>query len=193
MANVGRDEFLWLGNHPATDLCNTAPVVDGQPVELLSDVDAVVRWARAAGVSGVRVAELTTGRAAVTTFVRRLRAALRAVLEPRPPARAAIDALNEVLAGERAVLHVERSAAGRGAGAVALRAGRPDLQLRVDVAAAVTDIFRHDPARVRRCANPGCVLLYLDVSKSARRRWCDMATCGNRAKAATHHARSKAR
>jgi predicted RNA-binding Zn ribbon-like protein len=35
--------------------------------------------------------------------------------------------------------------------------------------------------------------MFLDVSKSGRRRWCDMATCGNRAKASAHHARVKAR
>jgi predicted RNA-binding Zn ribbon-like protein len=48
-----------------------------------------------------------------------------------------------------------------------------------------------DPARVRRCASPACVLLYHDVSKAGRRRWCDMAVCGNRAKAAAHLARSR--
>jgi predicted RNA-binding Zn ribbon-like protein len=189
---VGRgqadEEFLWLGNHPATDLCNTTPVVGGQPIELLGDISAVVRWARAAGASDVEGHEIVAGRA-TTGWVHRLRAAARVALEAGPPATGPIGALNDVIAGERAALHVDW----RGAEAVSLRAGRADRQLRVDIAAAVTDIFRHDPARVRRCAAPECVLLYLDVSKGGRRRWCDMATCGNRAKAATHHARSRRR
>ncbi|MEW9305389.1 CGNR zinc finger domain-containing protein [Labrys portucalensis] len=43
--------------------------------------------------------------------------------------------------------------------------------------------------RIRRCANPECRFLFLDESKSGTRRWCDMATCGNRAKASRHYAK----
>lgn len=45
--------------------------------------------------------------------------------------------------------------------------------------------------RVRRCANPQCLWLFLDDSKSGNRRWCSMATCGNRAKAHRHYMRQK--
>jgi predicted RNA-binding Zn ribbon-like protein len=34
-----------------------------------------------------------------------------------------------------------------------------------------------------------CSWFFLDPSPSRRRRWCSMATCGNRAKAARHHGR----
>lgn len=40
-----------------------------------------------------------------------------------------------------------------------------------------------DPARIRLCAAPACERLFLDRSKAGRRRWCQMGTCGNRAKA----------
>jgi predicted RNA-binding Zn ribbon-like protein len=33
--------------------------------------------------------------------------------------------------------------------------------------------------------------VFFDGTKNAARRWCDMATCGNRAKAARHRARVK--
>jgi predicted RNA-binding Zn ribbon-like protein len=85
-------------------------------------------------------------------------------------------------------MHAEPSS---GSVVVSLAAGAPGAQLRIDIAAATMDIFRHDPGRVRRCAGPTCVLLFLDVSKSGRRRWCDMAVCGNRAKVAAHHARAR--
>jgi predicted RNA-binding Zn ribbon-like protein len=39
-------------------------------------------------------------------------------------------------------------------------------------------------ARLRVCANPGCDLFFYDDSRSHRRRWCSMATCGNRSKVA---------
>ncbi|WP_245997945.1 CGNR zinc finger domain-containing protein [Nocardia pseudobrasiliensis] len=33
--------------------------------------------------------------------------------------------------------------------------------------------------------------MYLDPSPSGRRRWCSMATCGNRAKARRHYDRAR--
>lgn len=41
--------------------------------------------------------------------------------------------------------------------------------------------------RVRQCANPRCRWVFLDDSKSGNRRWCSMASCGNRAKAHRHY------
>jgi predicted RNA-binding Zn ribbon-like protein len=45
------------------------------------------------------------------------------------------------------------------------------------------------PARIRRCASSDCGAWFVDTSKGGRRRWCSMARCGNRAKAATHRRR----
>jgi predicted RNA-binding Zn ribbon-like protein len=39
------------------------------------------------------------------------------------------------------------------------------------------------PARLHTCASGTCRWLFLDISKNRTRRWCDMKTCGNRAKA----------
>jgi predicted RNA-binding Zn ribbon-like protein len=37
---------------------------------------------------------------------------------------------------------------------------------------------------IRTCADPGCRALFTDSSRPRNRRWCSMATCGNRAKKA---------
>lgn len=47
--------------------------------------------------------------------------------------------------------------------------------------------------RVRECDSETCSWLFLDRSPAGRRRWCDMATCGNRAKARRHYRRKKKR
>ena len=44
-------------------------------------------------------------------------------------------------------------------------------------------------SNVRECA--ACSWLFLDLSKSRSRRWCSMATCGNRAKAQRHYRAAK--
>ena len=42
---------------------------------------------------------------------------------------------------------------------------------------------------VRVCAAEDCMWLFFDTSKNHSRRWCDMKSCGNRAKARRHYAR----
>jgi predicted RNA-binding Zn ribbon-like protein len=46
--------------------------------------------------------------------------------------------------------------------------------------------------RVRRCANDACLWLFIDESKAGTRRWCDMSSCGNRAKSRRHYLKTKA-
>jgi predicted RNA-binding Zn ribbon-like protein len=45
-------------------------------------------------------------------------------------------------------------------------------------------------ARLKAC--PNCGWLFVDRSKNASRVWCDMLTCGNRAKAGRHYRRRHA-
>lgn len=40
--------------------------------------------------------------------------------------------------------------------------------------------------RVRECDRARCSVLFLDASRPGQRRWCDMAVCGNQAKARRH-------
>ncbi len=43
--------------------------------------------------------------------------------------------------------------------------------------------------RIRACN--GCYWMFMDTSRNGLRRWCDMKTCGNRAKAHRHYERTK--
>ena len=55
----------------------------------------------------------------------------------------------------------------------------------------LVDLVVSSPSRIRRCADPNCVLWFLDTSRSGTRRWCSMTGCGNRAKAKRHYSRSR--
>jgi predicted RNA-binding Zn ribbon-like protein len=57
---------------------------------------------------------------------------------------------------------------------------RHDLPTRL-AASAMTLLFRGPLDRIRAC--PTCDWLFLDQSRNRSRKWCDMETCGNRAKA----------
>src|SRR5215469_1506722 len=66
--------------------------------------------------------------------------------------------------------------------------------LLLPIAEAIGDLVcRKDFTLVRHCEGPTCTLWFLDVSKAHARRWCSMAVCGNRAKAAAHRARARER
>jgi len=48
-----------------------------------------------------------------------------------------------------------------------------------------------EASSLRVCANRGCGSVFIDTTPMHRRKWCEMATCGNRAKAARHRARQR--
>jgi hypothetical protein len=175
--------FVWVGNHPGLDLVNT----EG-PLELVPDWCALVDWAWAAGLIDDALAgrcrDIDEGRArGVLAWFRRLRSSLRAVLEFRDGADAA--ALDAAVA-EVPVRLVYRPAADRPVDATSSLD-----RLRLALATAALDATRLEPSRVRRCGSPRCVLLYYDTTKNRSRRWCDMAVCGNRAKASAYYHRTK--
>lgn len=125
-------------------------------------------------------------RAPVTPAARRAlleaRRAIRDVLEQRDD-RAGRAALDRILARGRIRLRVDAN-------------GHHE---EVEIAAewrvpwlAVRDLLAlqdEHPMRVRSCGNPACVLWFLDTTRSGTRRWCSMATCGNRLKARRHYQR----
>ncbi len=125
--------------------------------------------------------------------VRRLRAALREIVDAtvmrRPPDASALARLNRTLEAEPAP---ELVAASNG---VAVVHGRPADPLTDALAHLVEPVVAAlgdgRPERLRVCANDSCRWVFFDTSPPGRRRWCDMSTCGNRAKARRHRARAR--
>ncbi len=52
-------------------------------------------------------------------------------------------------------------------------------------------MIRRERRHVRQCANEKCLWLFVDESKSGTRRWCNMTSYGNRAKARRHYLKIK--
>ncbi|MDD4903422.1 MAG: ABATE domain-containing protein [Candidatus Bipolaricaulis sp.] len=70
--------------------------------------------------------------------------------------------------------------------------GALDLPLWRLARSAADLLITPELARVRECSGLHCDWLFLDASKNRSRRWCDMANCGNRAKARRNYARRRA-
>ena len=182
----------------AFDFLNTLELEDGALVERLTSLDTAAAWLADAAVVPDRTAitGLATSAADQSAVLKRLvttRTALRdvahAVAHERPPERAAIDEVNRAL---RSRERVELVAADDG-----VQLGHSHVGDVVDDVLAriaepiVREIGSGHDDRVRICANDTCRWIFYDESRSGRRRWCDMATCGNRAKARRHRERQK--
>ncbi len=124
---------------------------------------------------------------------RDLRALVRAVAaraeRDRPPTREQVAAINRVM---RDGLHYHSLRAERGGARFSVTQVGDELdQARSAVAGSLAHYLAdHDQSRLRVC--DGCTWLFVDRSPAGRRRWCDMSTCGNRAKVARHRARARA-
>jgi predicted RNA-binding Zn ribbon-like protein len=118
-----------------------------------------------------------------------LREVIDAVVEDRHPGPAAVDLVNRALAagtGPRLELEGTTVRIGHRHAASAV-----DEALAAVAAPIVEELGSGRPDRFRTCASETCRWAFYDASPTGRRRWCDMKTCGNRAKAARHRQRVK--
>jgi len=185
------------------DFLNTDDTDDGFPAERLPSLDAALDWFVTRGVihgegaDGVRrQAEADTLRgerelARVHGVRGALREVAQAVVDHRPPAPSALETVNRALHARQVI---ELVPSNDGCVAVDHRhVGDP-----IDDALArlsdpfVVELTAGQPERIRQCGGDTCFWFFYDTSRTQRRRWCDMATCGNRAKAARHRARARA-
>jgi predicted RNA-binding Zn ribbon-like protein len=133
------------------------------------------------------------GEERLLTRVRRVRAALRelldAAVEKRPPSAGALKEVNRAL---RAPYVIELVPAADGVSLDHRHDGDPISGAMARLSEAVTrELTGDNSRRLRVCANDDCRWVFNDHSPAGRRKWCDMSSCGNRAKAARHRERQK--
>jgi predicted RNA-binding Zn ribbon-like protein len=182
----------------AFDFLNTLELENGALVERLSSLDTAVAWlvdARVApdatAVTGHARSVADRGRVLQRLVTTRtaLRDVAHAVAHEEAPPRSAIDEVNRALASRE---RIELVAADDGVRLGHSHVGEPvdDILARI-AEPIVREIGNGHDDRIRICANDTCQWLFYDESRAGRRRWCDMATCGNRAKAQRHRERQK--
>lgn len=116
----------------------------------------------------------------------------RQLVEAGVPSAAQVRSLNRVL---REGLHYHRlEPADEGSRLTVGQVGDDMALARATIAGSLAHyIADHDVGRLRICASEDCSWRFVDRSPTGRRRWCDMRTCGNRAKVARHRARARLR
>ncbi|MGK9175223.1 ABATE domain-containing protein [Yokenella regensburgei] len=181
---------LFLADNLALDFINTEYGTGDARHDCLVDDRSVTDWLVMAGV----VSEGTEAPPGLLAAARQFRQAARRVVEAAMQAVAAdVHVINAILVEGRPMTNLQWS---------------PDRQqYQVDVqpdchhpsgllwpvADALVRLITDDKFEfVRQCEAHDCILLFHDLSKSHRRRWCSMATCGNRMKVAAFRNRTRA-
>jgi predicted RNA-binding Zn ribbon-like protein len=174
----------------ALEFVNSLALAHGEPVDHFGSSGAAISWLAEHGLlHDVAVAAPDEALARIRQTRAALREVLDATYEGRAPSEAAITGINEALRA-REILELIASADG-------LRLDHRHADDPIAEALArisepiVREVASGRPDRLRACANDACRWIFYDASPTGRRRWCDMASCGNRAKAARHRVRAR--
>ena len=183
------------------DFINTLELEKGSPVDHLPDLPSALRWLQVHNLIHREAMEAAIERTSTQPELRertlrrvqRLREAMRelanASVERRPPA---LDHLAEVNRALRTHYIYVLVPAPDGVSLDHRHEGDPvDGALARLAESLARELSQGDVERLRICANEACRFVFFDTSRTGRRKWCDMATCGNRAKAARHRERQR--
>lgn len=203
---ISRHRFAerdFVGGDAALDFINTVSGRDaGAPRDRLDGYERLLEWAAHANLLPGRVLRSLAQKAVADPVeaadalarAKGLRESMFTVVASaalgRSPPRGDLDLLrNAWLAGSEA--HRLRWHDGRIAIEIDPAAAPLDLVSVIAAWGLVERVLRAPLGRLRVCAGSDCAWTFLDTSKAGRRRWCDMAVCGNAAKARRHHAKAK--
>ncbi len=183
------------------DFVNTLEFEKGHAVDDFRDAATAVHWLRDhellhEDMVAALLADVSTSDEAATRLLQRIqkaRAALRelldAAVEKRPPQEGALREVNRAL---RAPYVYELVPAADGVSLDHRHEGDPVSGALARLSEVIArELTQSDKERLRICANDECRWVFRDNSPAGRRKWCDMSTCGNRAKAARHRERQK--
>ena len=199
------ETFRCPGGELCLDFCNTGQDVRGTgraEDEWLTDFGEFVAWLQAAGAlsakqaSALRATAERSPEAAQRVWSRalRFREALARALLAKAQGRAAFTDDLELIEQEyaRSARYARLAPAEEGfRWVLPADADELDLTLRPLAESAVSLMTSPRMARLRRCGNATCYWLFIDETKNASRRWCEMASCGNVMKVRRHRARAR--
>jgi predicted RNA-binding Zn ribbon-like protein len=176
--------FEHTGGRPVLDVVGTVANRGTDEVERLRSWADVEAWVQG---SGLRVDDLSGGEADLPR-VRALReslyAVLRAALDGVPPPAPERGAVNAAAAGPGPTPQLTPTGAVRWTGGL-------DAVLTALARDALALVGSPELGAVQQCAGDRCTRLFVDRSRGARRRWCGMKGCGDRAKAAAYRRRRR--
>ena len=178
-----QDGFKFRSGHRALDLTAT---VSGRkrhaPLDSLKSAADLARWLRAAGLGE------TAPDDSDLALARSLREAIYGLVLARtqgaPLKKSDRLTLYAIASGHAPFVSLSDAGVATTFGSV--------RQLLTGLALeAIALIGSEKGSRLRQCEADSCAVLFLDESRKGERRWCSMASCGNRAKVRSFRQRSR--
>ena len=202
MSNI-RPSPIFVADAKGLDFLNSIATPVDTPVEWLGSGDDLLAWLEEADLVPPDVLKILKTSAlpgeldAVAAQARSLREWFRGFVQKhkgktlRASALRQLDPLNRVLERDEVFGQVaprdQDSATVHGSHLmwVERRRWRSPESLLQPIAREMADVIcNEDFNLIRACEGHACTLMFVDHTKSHRRRWCSMAVCGNRAKQA---------
>ncbi len=179
-----------VGDHLAMDLLNTQAQGSQSLIEYWNKGEDVLEWLARHGIvpaPGVEAADVQV----LLAQARALRGVAFEVIARRKRGESFdTGGLNAYLDGYMSSPKLLRSEDG-GVTLVRISRGGAIASLLGAVAESVAQLLVDgDFNLVKQCEHPECILWFYDRTKAHKRRWCSMASCGNRYKAAQFRKRS---
>jgi predicted RNA-binding Zn ribbon-like protein len=199
---------IFVADSPGLDFLNSIATPVDTPVDWLVSGEGLLAWLDSARLvptdvlAGFRTNTLPGELEAVAAQARALREWFREFVfahkgKPlRPAALSQLAPLNRILEREEQYLQIvkrerdDESGINSGLALRSVRRWRSPETLLLPVATVLSELVcQEDFSHVKACEGPICTLLFLDRTHGRARRWCSMASCGNRAKQAAHRKR----
>ena len=184
-----QSEYSFLGNNLAIDFTNTEHIAHGKVVETLKNLNDFYQWASEADLEAEKFSE-TDSISEVLKLRKSLKELFVSTVNGNSLPDKALKTVNHYLLNRSETQQIKKID-----NKVFLEPKYKRLSLE-----RLLGVIAHEAAQLlvspqlhqlKHCSNTKCILLFLDTSKSKKRRWCSMDTCGNRAKAASHYLNSK--
>jgi predicted RNA-binding Zn ribbon-like protein len=177
--------FIFRSGRLCLEFCATVGERWRRGFERLLTPAHLTRWYAEASVASVPVSVTGTDLDDARTVRESVYRTAKALIAGQSPAAADEKIINHAAAPPPPVPRMER-------GTLVLAPGGPD-----PAASALSAVARDaiglfttaDARRLRECASPQCGLLFLDLSRPGRRRWCSSNACGGKARAAAYRHR----
>ncbi|SCZ57581.1 Conserved protein containing a Zn-ribbon-like motif, possibly RNA-binding [Epibacterium ulvae] len=182
--------FQFVGNDLVLDFVNTRPVLDGVEHDLITTPQNLAQWLHESSAPPTSTHWNESDFMSALHLRDALSLVLAALAAQSVPPPQAVQDVNAYLVDFTLNIQLNHSEAGYHIQPIQTEMS-PRAFLAFLAKQAIDLVTAQDANRVRKCADLSCVLMFKDTSKSGRRRWCSMETCGNRNKVAAFRSQSK--
>jgi len=203
MTELVRPDPFFIADHHALDFLNSVGAPWGKEIEWINSGQDLLNWLKKSGLISEDVARKfdTTDEKELTHVAnqaRELRDWFRDFIVKHaghpldPSALIELEVLNRILAKDSTYFQIEVDNGDSSLKIANKRRWSTAEALLFPLAKIMGELICNiEFVRIKNCEGSTCTMWFNDVSKNHTRRWCSMAICGNRVKAAAHRAKKK--